>query len=133
MIKKIVFLAVLGITHVASSQYAYNSSLFYQTPALFNVASVATGAEDFSFCTAFKMQNLTMSGSPMRTNALIGEFKIADGPMSKNNFGIGFTVKNEQTGESKLMAEILAWNEDEAYGKMYNYLNSVDDSDIMND
>jgi len=104
MIKKIVFLAVLGITHVASSQYAYNSSLFYQTPALFNVASVATGAEDFSFCTAFKMQNLTMSGTPMRTNALIGEFKISDGPMSKNNFGIGFTVKNEQTGESKLMA-----------------------------
>ena len=77
MIKKIVFLAVLGITHVASSQYAYNSSLFYQTPALFNVASVATGAEDFSFCTAFKMQNLTMSGTPMRTNALIGEFKIS--------------------------------------------------------
>ncbi|MEY4127350.1 MAG: hypothetical protein RL737_1539 [Bacteroidota bacterium] len=104
MIKKIVFLAVLGITHVASSQYAYNSSLFYQTPALFNVASVATGTEDFSFCTAFKMQNLTMSGTPMRTNALIGEFKISDGPMSKNNFGLGFTVKNEQTGESKLMA-----------------------------
>jgi hypothetical protein len=92
MIKKIVFLAVLGITHIASSQYAYNSSLFYQTPALFNVASVATGTEDFSFCTAFKMQNLTMSGTPMRTNALIGEFKISDGPMSKNNFGLGFTV-----------------------------------------
>jgi hypothetical protein len=43
---------------------------------------------------------------------------------------IPFTV---YIGESKLMAEILAWNEDEAYGKMYDYLNSVDDSDIMND
>ena len=42
---------------------------------------------------------------------------------------IPFTV---YIGESKLMAEILAWNEDEAYGKMYDYLNSVDDSDIMN-
>jgi hypothetical protein len=25
----------------------------------------------------------------------------------------------------------LAFNEDEAYGKMYDYLNSVDDSDIL--
>jgi len=104
MIKKIIILAVLGVSQVAIAQYAYNSSLFYQTPAMFNAASVATGAEDFGFCTAFKMQNLTMSGTPMRTNALIGEFKISDGPMSKNNFGIGFTALNEQTGESKLMA-----------------------------
>ncbi len=104
MIKKLFILAILGISQGVAAQYAYNSSLFYQTPALFNVASVATGGEDFAFCTAFKMQNLTMTGTPMRTNALVGEFKIADGPMSKNNFGIGFTVVNEQTGESKLMA-----------------------------
>jgi len=104
MIKKLFILAILGISQVVTAQYAYNSSLFYQTPTLFNVASVATGGEDFAFCTAFKMQNLTMTGTPMRTNALVGEFKIADGPMSKNNFGIGFTVVNEQTGESKLMA-----------------------------
>lgn len=104
MIKKLFILAILGISQGVTGQYAYNSSLFYQTPALFNVATIATGAEDFAFCTAFKMQNLTMTGTPMRTNALVGEFKIADGPMSKNNFGIGFTVVNEQTGESKLMA-----------------------------
>jgi len=104
MIKKLLILAILGISQFATAQYAYNSSLFYQTPAMFNVSTIATGAEDFGFCTAFKMQNLTMSGSPMRTNALIGEFKISDGPMSKNNFGIGFTMVNEQTGESKLMA-----------------------------
>ena len=104
MVKKLFILAILGISQGVTAQYAYNSSLFYQTPTLFNVASVATGGEDFAFCTAFKMQNLTISGTPMRTNALVGEFKITDGPMSKNNFGIGFTVVNEQTGESKLMA-----------------------------
>jgi type IX secretion system PorP/SprF family membrane protein len=104
MVKKLFILAILGISQGVTAQYAYNSSLFYQTPTLFNVASVATGGEDFAFCTAFKMQNLTITGTPMRTNALVGEFKITDGPMSKNNFGIGFTVVNEQTGESKLMA-----------------------------
>jgi type IX secretion system PorP/SprF family membrane protein len=104
MIKKILFLSVLGLVKATSAQYAYNSSLFYQTPGMFNAAAIATGAEDFSFCTAFKMQNLTMTGTPMRTNALIGEFKIVDGPMSKNHFGIGFTALNEQLGESKLMS-----------------------------
>jgi len=104
MTKKLFIIVALGLAHMGVAQYAYNSSLFYQTPAMFNPASVASGAEDFGFCTAFKMQNLTMTGTPMRTNALIGEFKITDGPMSKNNFGIGFTAMNEQTGESKLMA-----------------------------
>lgn len=104
MTKKLFIIVALGLAHMGVAQYAYNSSLFHQTPAMFNPASVASGAEDFGFCTAFKMQNLTMTGTPMRTNALIGEFKITDGPMSKNNFGIGFTAMNEQTGESKLMA-----------------------------
>ena len=36
-------------------------------------------------------------------------------------------------GNNDILAYVLALNEDEAYDKMYDYLNSVDDSDIMND
>ena len=36
-------------------------------------------------------------------------------------------------GNNEILAYVLALNEDESYGKMYDYLNSVDDSDIMND
>lgn len=88
----------------AYGQYAYNSSIYNQTPALFNVATVASGDNDFGFCTNFKMQYLTLNGTPLRTNALTGEFKISDGTMTKNHFGIGFNVVNEQTGDNRLMS-----------------------------
>jgi len=84
-------------------QYAYNSSLFYQTPSLFNVATTAGGFEDYSFCTVFKLQNPTVGDAPMRTNALVADFKLSDGT-SNNHFGLGLNVINEQTGNSKLMA-----------------------------
>ena len=34
-------------------------------------------------------------------------------------------------GNNELLAYVLALNENEAYEKAYDYLNSVDDSDIM--
>lgn len=34
-------------------------------------------------------------------------------------------------GNNDILACVLALNENEAYEKMYDYLNSVDDSDIM--
>ena len=36
-------------------------------------------------------------------------------------------------GNNDILAYVLALNEDVAYEKVYDYLNSVDDSDIMND
>ena len=36
-------------------------------------------------------------------------------------------------GNNDLLAYVLALNENQAYEKVYDYLNSVDDSDIMND
>lgn len=100
------FILCVGILLAQSSigQVAYNSSVFNQSPSLFNVATTATGAADFGFCTNFKMQYLTMDGTPMRTNILSAEFKISDGSFTKNSFGIGFNALNEQTGENKLMS-----------------------------
>jgi len=43
---------------------------------------------------------------------------------------IPFTVA---IGSNELLAYVLALNENQAYEKVYDYLNSVDDSDIMND
>jgi type IX secretion system PorP/SprF family membrane protein len=100
------FAVILG--NIAFSQYAFNSSVFNQTPSLFNVATTATGGEDMAFCTSFKMQHLTMTGTPLRSNTLVTEFKISDGPMSKNHFGLGINLVNEQTGESKLMSTDIA-------------------------
>jgi hypothetical protein len=36
-------------------------------------------------------------------------------------------------GNNDLLAYVLALNENQAYEKVYDYLNSVDDSDIMNE
>jgi hypothetical protein len=41
---------------------------------------------------------------------------------------IPFTVA---IGHNELLAYVLALNENEAYEKVYDYLNSVDDSDII--
>ena len=41
---------------------------------------------------------------------------------------IPFTVA---VGSNELLAYVLALNENEAYEKVYDYLNSVDDSDII--
>ncbi len=41
---------------------------------------------------------------------------------------IPFTVA---IGSNELLAYVLALNENEAYEKVYDYLNSVDDSDII--
>lgn len=103
MMKNLFLFALTSFIGSSVAQYAHNSSLFYQTPGLFNPASIASGAEDFSFCTGFKMQNPSMNGTKIRTNSLIAEFKISDGPMSKNHFGIGLTAINQGMGESKLM------------------------------
>jgi type IX secretion system PorP/SprF family membrane protein len=103
MFKNILFVACLGMFVQIRAQYAHNYSLFYQTHGLINPASIASSFEDFGFSTGFKLQNPPMSGTKIRTNSLLAEFKISDGPMSKNNFGIGVTIINEGMGESKLM------------------------------
>jgi type IX secretion system PorP/SprF family membrane protein len=103
MFKSLVFATILIFSGQFYGQYAHNSSLFYQTPGLFNPAAIASGYEDFSFCTGFKMQHPVMNGTKIRSNSLIAEFKISDGPMSKNHFGIGLTAMNEGMGESKMM------------------------------
>jgi len=41
---------------------------------------------------------------------------------------IPFTIA---IGHNELLAYVLALNENEAYDKVYDYLNSVDDSDII--
>lgn len=103
MFKNLFFALFILFASFFRAQYAHNSSLFYQTPGLFNPASIASGYEDFGFCTGFKTQHLPMNGKKIRTNSFIAEFKISDGPMSKNHFGIGLTAINEGLGESKLM------------------------------
>jgi len=103
MSKILLAIVLVSISGYAKAQYAHNSSLFYQTPGLFNPATIATGYEDFGFCTGFKMQNLPMTGTKIRTNTLVAELKISDGPMSKNHFGVGLTAINEAMGESKMM------------------------------
>lgn len=103
MLKNLFLLVLTSYFGTHFAQYAHNSSIFYQTPGLFNPAAIGSGVEDFGFCTGFKMQNIPMNGTKIRTNSLIAEFKISDGSMSRNHFGIGLTAVNEGMGESALM------------------------------
>ena len=62
MLKNLFFALFILFVGLIRAQYAHNSSLFYQTPGLFNPASIASGYEDFGFCTGFKTQHLPMNG-----------------------------------------------------------------------
>jgi type IX secretion system PorP/SprF family membrane protein len=89
-----------------TAQQDKSLSIWYQSPVLYNPGAVSTGSEDFSFTTNFRSQWLSIPepGIGMRTNTLNAEFKIQDGLMGTNNFGIGLNVMNDQTGVAKLMS-----------------------------
>lgn len=107
MKKIITLITIIILTVSASAQQAYNSSVWMQSPALFNPGAVASGAEDYSFFTNCRLQYLAMDGMMMRTNTLSMGFKISDGAYSKNNFGIGLNVINDQSGDNKLMTNAI--------------------------
>lgn len=106
--KKIITLITIIILTVSTrAQQAYNSSVWMQSPAMFNPGAAASGAEDYSFFTNCRLQYLAMDGMMMRTNTLSMGFKISDGAYSKNNFGIGLNVVNDQSGDNKLMTNAI--------------------------
>jgi type IX secretion system PorP/SprF family membrane protein len=108
IMKKIIIVLILFITaSPLMAQQGYNSSLWMQSPALFNPGAVASGSEDYSFFTNCRLQYLTVDGSMMRTNTLSTGFKISDGAYSKNNFGIGLNLVNDQAGDNKLMTTAI--------------------------
>lgn len=104
--KRIITLySIIAASCFSIAQQDKNLSIWYQSPVLYNPGAVSTGSEDFSFTTNFRSQWLTVPqpGIGMRTNTLNAEFKIQDGLMGTNNFGIGLNVLNDQTGDAKLM------------------------------
>jgi type IX secretion system PorP/SprF family membrane protein len=103
MKKIITLLIVLMVVAPVIGQQGYNSSVWMQSPSLFNAGAVASGTEDYSFFTNCRLQYLTLTGAPMRTNTLATGFKISDGAFSDNNFGIGLNLVNDQSGDNKLM------------------------------
>lgn len=107
MKKIITLITIIILTVSASAQQAYNSSVWMQSPALFNPGAMASGSEDYSFFTNCRLQYLAMDGMMMRTNTLSMGFKISDGAYSKNNFGIGLNVINDQSGDNKLMTNAI--------------------------
>jgi type IX secretion system PorP/SprF family membrane protein len=108
IMKKLIIVLILFITaSPLMAQQGYNSSLWMQSPALFNPGAVASGSEDYSFFTNCRLQYLTVEGSMMRTNTLSTGFKISDGAYSKNNFGFGLNLVNDQAGDNKLMSTAI--------------------------
>ena len=107
MKKVILTLIIVVSSNIFLAQQGYNSSLWNQAPSLLNAGAVATGSEDYSFFTNCRLQYFMVDGSPMRTNTLSTEFKFSDGAYSKNNFGVGLNVINDQSGDNKLMTTAI--------------------------
>lgn len=107
MNKIIIVFSLIVTAYSLKAQQAYNSSLWMQSPSIFNAGAVATGDEDYSFFTNCRLQYLTMNGSMMRTNSLSAGFKMSDGAYSKNNFGFGINVINDQSGDNQLMTNAI--------------------------
>ncbi|MFM6934560.1 MAG: PorP/SprF family type IX secretion system membrane protein [Flavobacteriales bacterium] len=102
--KKIILFSATALFFLqAKAQQDKNMSTWYQSQVLYNPAAVSTGAEDYSFYTGYRAQWLTVPNAGMRTNTLNAEFKIRDGAMSKNSFGVGLSAVNDQTGDASFM------------------------------
>ncbi|MEJ6589167.1 MAG: PorP/SprF family type IX secretion system membrane protein [Crocinitomicaceae bacterium] len=96
--KKIVFAFFALVIGNVFSQQDKSISMWYHSPMMYNAGSIATGQEDFGFFTNFRYQWLAVSDKPIRTNIINASFKIPDGFLGTNNFGIGLNVMNDQTG-----------------------------------
>jgi len=83
-------------------------SMWSQSPMMYNAGAVATGEEDISLFTNFRYQWLTVGNQPMRTNILNASFKIPDGFLGSNNFGIGINAVNDKTGDVGLMTTAIS-------------------------
>lgn len=105
MKKVLAFIVCSSLSISAYCQHDKNLSIWYISPVLYNPGAISTGVEDYSFTTNFRSQWPTIPepGLGMRTNTLNAEFKIPDGLMGSNNFGVGLNVLNEQTGVANLM------------------------------
>ena len=83
-------------------------SMWSQSPMMYNAGAVATGEEDYSFFTNFRYQWFTVGNKAMRTNILNASFKIPDGFLGTNNFGIGINAVNDQTGDIGFMTTAVS-------------------------
>ena len=102
--KKIILFSATALCFLqVNAQQDKNISAWYQSQVLYNPAAVATGAEDYSIFTNYRSQWLTVPEAGMRTNTLNAEFKIRDGAMSRNSFGVGISAMNDQTGDASFM------------------------------
>ena len=102
--KKIILFSATALCFLqVNAQQDKNISAWYQSQVLYNPAAVATGTEDYSIFTNYRAQWLTVPEAGMRTNTLNAEFKIRDGAMSRNSFGVGISAMNDQTGDASFM------------------------------
>ena len=102
--KRIILFSAAALCFLqANGQQDKNISTWYQSQVLYNPAAVATGAEDCSIFTNYRAQWLTVPDAGMRTNTLNAEFKIRDGVMGRNSFGVGIAAMNDQTGDASFM------------------------------
>ena len=106
--KKIALVIILLGAHQAFGQQDKSMSMWSQSPMMYNAGSVATGEEDYSFFTNFRYQWFTVGNKPMRTNILNASFKIPDGFLGSNNFGIGINAVNDQTGDIGFMTTAVS-------------------------
>ena len=103
----ILFIFILSATQLFAQQDK-SVSMWSQSPMMYNSGAVATGEEDMSFFTNFRYQWFTVGNQPMRTNILNASFKIPDGFLGSNNFGIGINAVNDQTGDVGLMTTAVS-------------------------
>ncbi len=103
----ILFIFILSASQFLAQQDK-SVSMWSQSPMMYNAGAVATGEEDMSFFTNFRYQWFTIGNQPMRTNILNASFKIPDGFLGSNNFGIGINAVNDQTGDVGLMTTAVS-------------------------
>ncbi len=102
--KKLI-ISVLSLMTIASAfgQQERHFSMFYASPSLLNPAATATMAEDYRLFTNFRMQWLTASPVPFRTNSFSGEVKLFKDRFTNGYIGTGLHFTNDATGDARVM------------------------------
>jgi len=103
MNKLFLFTSLFVGVSLLNAQQDIHSSNWYFSNALINPAAVSTDGSTYSVFTNFRMQYMTVTGSPMRTNSLSAEMKIPSQSGGNNAFGLGLNFYNDQTGDARFM------------------------------
>lgn len=108
--RKIYYTLALSLSCTVSSfaQQYRHLSLWNENLSALNPGAVAVMDGDLRATTSFRMQWLGLEGNPWRTNTFGFDAKVFKQKQSESCLGIGLNFTNDQSGDSRMMNNLVS-------------------------